>query len=850
MAIENYLGVPIHSFTDLKHRLSYRDKRANNWKWVEDWVDYYDNSYSIMDDPAEYDKILLNYRLYNGRGVYITQPQGIINSKALEAEGYYFSEEDIPHYDIITPIAKSLHGQQQLMAFKPIVTDSSLTNVTLREKRKLSLMQEYINETVINPIKEQAFKEWSLENGIEDPATLSPEQQQEAQQQIQQREKALTPKDIERHMASEYKSPSETQLQQITEFTIKRDKLKFWTDENFKHMLISGKQVYETGIMHNKAYTRILNPLGFTCGGPSDAHFIEDMDWAKYEEYITIPQLFNEYGHIMTSKDIKKLNTLEFPRSVTRTRGEFPEPMNTKIAEFDAQTGFFDYAPRINTKEGQDFVAALHAKFGNNSYAETEGIRRVKVAYKSLRKLKLVDRYDKENNKYTQFWVDDSYERNPKKDIKVREVYLPHIYVGDKVGYGSGDSCMYFNKGPMPHQYSSMNNPWNVKLPFMGVEYSKLFGNTQNVAPLDLAKPWQDKFNIKLARINEIEATDVGKIFAVATSLKPKDWSFGKWMMMAKYGKLLPLDSSNEEVQGMDASMFKQFDLSQMMDIAGHLQHLDWIRNQAALAMSYNPARLGQIVPQAAVRNTEQNITQSTYQTQDLFTLHNEMVERVLNRHILNERAALKDNDFIASYVLDDLSRADLKVDKELFNLAEIGISLRNSSEDFNTLNSIKQLGQAMIQNQMITFPELIRLQLSNNMADALNIAERAEEKMLQRQEEAMQQQQQQQDQMMQMQKEMQQIQAQLDAEQKQLDRENKLQTATIGAMQMANQQDIDQNAQADSIQKEMFTKEQEAIEKAKDREHQTKIKDKELANAIEIKKLELKAKATAARSK
>ena len=93
----------------------------------------------------------------------------------------------------------------------------------------------------------------------------------------------------------------------------------------------------------------------------------------------------------------------------------------------------------------------------------------------------------------------------------------------------------------------------------------------------------------------------------------------------------------------------------------GKVQYLDWIRNQAALAMSYNPSRLGQIQASMAVTNNQQNIQQSTYQTQDLFSLHNEVVERVINRHVLNERAALKDNDYVASYVLDDMSLALLQ---------------------------------------------------------------------------------------------------------------------------------------------------------------------------------------------
>lgn len=844
MAIQDYLGVPLGETGLLQDRLSYREKKANNWRWIEHKIDHYSNSYSNYSDNGENDKLYLNYRLWNGRGVKVTRPNSPIGSKDMEEEGYYFSDEDIPHHDIIIPIGKSLYGQQQLMSFRPMVTDSSMTNVNLKKKKKLELRKKWIQETILGPIKEQALQEWLLENNLQDPSQIPPEQQEQAQQQISEKEKTLTPKDIERYFSEEYKSPSEMQLQQITEYVLRRDKLKFWTDENFKHFLITGKQIYDTGIRNGKAYVRILNPLGFSCGGPDDAMFIEDMDWAMYEEDITLATLFNDHGAEIKVSDLKKLEKMFNSHTTTHNRGEFPEPMNTRIAQYDAKTGFFDNAPHLGTKEGQEFIKELYRKFGGNTYAQIEGIKRVKVVFKSLRKLKLVDRYDRKQNKYTQFWADDSYEKDPTKDVRIREVWLPYLYQGERVGYG--DDALYFNKGPVPNQYKSINNPWDVKLPFMGAEYSKLFNNTENVAPIDLAKPWQDKFNIQLAKITEIEATDVGKIIAVATGLKPKDWSYGKWMMMAKYGKILPLDSSNEDVNGIDASMFKNLDLSQMQDLASKIQYLDWIRNQAALAMSYNPARLGQIVPQAAVSNTQQNIQQSSYQTQDIFSLHNEIVERVLNRHILNERAALKDNDFIASYILDDMSRADLVLDKELFDTAEIGIVLRNSAEDFNTLNSIKQLGQAMIQNQIITFPEFIRLQLANNMADALNIAERAEQKMLERQEQMAKQQDAQQQQVMAMQKEMADMQRMYEAKEKQLDRENKLDVVSIDSMKFAKQMDANRNNTLDTIEKELVTIAANSEEADKTREHEKLLKELELKNRIEVEKLKAKNKPVA----
>lgn len=835
MAIQNYLGIPVESFSSLKHRVSYRDKKANNWKWLEDWIDYYDAGYDSNVQDEEIEKILFNYRLWNGRGVYKTQVDSPINSALLQEEGLYFDAEDIPHYDIITPIGKSLYGQQQMMPLRPMVIDTSLTNVNIRKKKKLQLRQEWLQETYINPIKEQAKMEWMLENNIQDEKNLTPEQQQQSLEEIQKKASSMIPQDIDRYMAEEYKSPSETQLQKITDYTLKRDKLKYWTDENFKHLVISGKEAYDTGIRNGKAYVNILNPAGLRYGGGDNAHFLEDMDWVVYEEYITLSQLFNDHGSEITPAILKKLEAAFSDHgSPIYNRGKFPEPMNTRVAQYDARTGFFDNAPNTKTKEGQEFLKSLYSKFGSHSYAQLEGIRRIKVVFKSLTKVKLIDRYDREKDKYTQFWADDSYEKNPFKDIRVKEVWIPCVYQGYKIL--EGDNACYFEKGEVPNVYKSFKNPFDIKLPIIGGEYSKLFNNTENVAPLDLAKPWQDMFNIKMASIQQREGTNIGNVFAVSMNMKPKDWTWGKYLMMIKYGKIVPLDTSNEDINGIDGQMLKSLNLSDLQNLAADLQQLDWIRNQAALSMSYNPSRLGQIVPQQAVANARENISQSSYQTQDLFNIHNEIVERVLNRHIINERAALKDNDFVASYILDDMSRADLILDKELFDLSEIGIVLRNNSEDFKALTDIKGLGQAMIQNQMITFPEFIRMYLATNMADLLNISERAEKKMLERQQQAQEAQQEQAKMVEQMRADMQKMQMEYDAQQRQLDRLNKIDVVGIDAMKFKNQMDVNSNDIADSKETEAMKIEQETKENQKDREHELELKklDSQTKEALE----------------
>ncbi len=836
----NYIGAPFGSMEARDYdRTSYAKKRANDWKWLDEKAEYYINSYSGLDLEEE-ERMRLNYRLFNGRGKESRATNTAMNSIMLQDEGLYFNDEDIPHHDIIIPIVKSIIGQQQLTPLEPMAIDSSLFNLNSKKKRKLELIKKYLDDTLLSPIKEQAYREWMQENKVNDPATLNPDQQQEMQNQIGERVKAMTPEDVERFMSSEYKSPSEIQLQQILNYIIKRDKIKFWTDENFKNLNITGKEVYDTFIKNDRSYFRILNPLNFSYGGGETAFFIEDCDWGVYEETLTIPELFNMHGQdLSTPSKMKKLENiiLNNNRPYGRRRGEFPEPMNTRIAQYDAQTKFFDYAPDMRTPEGQEFQKLLHLKFGHVKNF-SEGVTRYKVAFKALRELQLVDRYNKEENKYTQFWVDEHYERNPKKDIRIRKGYFPQTFINHRIGDASGDNGLYVAKGPMLNQYTHMNNPYDCKLPFIGVEYSKVFGNTDNVAPMDLAKPWQDKFNVKLAKLTEKEATDIGKIMTIATGMKPQDWSYGKWLMMAKYGKILPLDTSNEDFNGIDANIVKALDLSEIIDYAGHLQQLQWYRDQAALAMGYNPSRLGQIVPTTAVANNQQNIQQSSYQTQDIFSLHNQVVENLLNIHIINERAALKDNDYIASYILDDMSRAELKINKEVLDQSIIGVFIRNSSEDFNTLQRIKGNSQNLLQNGMISFTEYVRLENSKSLADVVNLSEYSEKKMAKRSEEQHKAEQDLIKAQEAMKMEIMKLQQQFIATENQMDRDSKERTALIDSFKFANQQDADRDGLTDQLEREAMVEQHETEENVKSRKHEKELLELKLNNDKEIARI------------
>lgn len=817
-------------------RLSWKQKKAYDFKWCEDMTDYFDTINGAHTDLEKYRRIMLNYNLYNGRGEDAMRTyHNAFGNMHLQEEGFDIGYESIQHHDIMSMVAKGMVGEQRKRPLKPIAVDGSGTAHNQRKRKKLEMLQEYLQVKIVDPLQKQILQEYMMQNGIKDIHQLTPEQQQQMRSDIDQRVQARTPKEIHEYMRKDYRTPSETQAQKLIDYIMVNYDVKWNTDENFKHAIITGMEVYRVGVRHDDLFYELVNTAGFDYGASQNTMFIEDGDWAKYAQNTKISDLFNKYGDKFSKEDLKKLD------SMFRGLGGYSDSSGTiqsnlvSIISQDPGNKVFDNEIDIRTREGQQRIAEEYGKYGAITQNISE-LREVHVVWKSLRKLKHIHR-KMPNDKIERFWVDESYTFNPMKgDVQEDIAYVPEIWETTKIGYSD---AIYLDKQPVPYQYRSLNNPWDVKLPYIGAEYGRLMGNTKNVAPMDLGKPWQYKFNVQMARMHELEATDVGKVLLADVASKPKDWTWSKWVDMMKYGKIAPIDLQQEGVTPMSAQAIRAVDLSNMQDITARVNYLEWLRNQVALAMSYNPSRLGEISPYTSVTNNQQNIIQSSNQTEDIFSTHNRVVENLLNALLGCARIAFKNNPIKKSYMMDDMSIAELDLDWELLWRSEIGIRVRNSSEDYNNIDIVKQQAQAMVQNGLISFPELIRLTWAKNYGDVLNIAEQAEERVKTEREQAMQQQQQIMQQQQQMAQQMAEQERQLKLLMQQRDIEKDLRVVEIDSEKFAKQYDIDRNGQNDGIQARMI----ELQEKSKSEDKKLELEREKHRDEVRLKEKELEIK-------
>jgi hypothetical protein len=709
-------------------RLSYAKKKANDFEWAKRVADSIDFEGSPQGDKDYLNKRLENYALWNGHGTKsVTTDTGNIQSKDLSDEGFSPAYTKIQHYDVISQIGHGMHGEQIARELDVIAVDSSSFSQSEKRRMREDLVKQWLQQSIIAPMQEKIAMQVMQSQGVEDPYSLEPEQQMELQSMIDQQTEQLTPKDIKRYMSKDFYSTREKQANKLIKHLKKDLEIKFKADTNFQNAIIDGREIYRVGVRHGRPFLEIINPVYFRAYGGPDQMFIQDYERAVYERYIPISEVYNKYGDQLKASDLKKLDSLLNLHGAAQYGTSFSEHAESTIIGNPHFNDVKDAVKGLNirTREGQRQIDDIKRRF---SHIRTglNLVREAHVVWKAQRRLKHIKRVNPETGEIQEFFVDESYKFNPfKGDLEQKDVWVNEVWEATKLGFLD---AIYVDVRRVPFQYRSLNNPRDVKLPYIGAEYFKLMGNSEPTSPMEKGKRWNYDINLTMSKIREIEATDIGKVMLMVMNAKPDNWSWGKFFQVMRYTKIAPIDTKKEGIDAFDAQVFKSVDLSQAQDLASKIQYLEWLISRATISMSFNSARLGQTDKYSTVANNQQNLARSLAQTASIYQMHDKIVVQVMESLVNASRIAYKDNPQYFANILDDGEIAELELDPELLWTSELGIHLTSSGEDIDNLNMVKQNLMHFIQNGL-GLPDSIRVLWSKSGAELYNIANEIEEK-------------------------------------------------------------------------------------------------------------------------
>lgn len=809
-------------------RLSYKKKIANDYEWARAKMDYFSNQYNYYTEKKE--KFKINYELYQGRmdfDSYLETGKIISTELGIDVPEIEYNKSDFIHFPVLQTVLHDLEGEEIKRPFNLRVVTTNSNSESVRQNTRKRLLIENTSKIV----KQQILEKIKIENAkkIEEAkANMDPsvdpeyvkkleELQQSLDAQLEQNLQRMTPLEVETYMSNNFKLPEEKLTDEILQYHVRTDRLKQVFDKGWKDVIITGEEVYWTGEWNGRPIIKACNPLYFNYSKSKDVDYLDESDWCTYDEYLSIYEIYQHFGNIITEEEREVLDKYE---------STLNSPSDSKVWEVIPNAIMNMTDPETTPS----WIDPWQDNFNDNY--KTRRIRVTHVVWKTLKKIKYIFRLN-ENGTLEKSIVDETYVFNKATDIKQETIWIPEYWQGYKI---FTNPKIYLKIEPIPNQYRDLDNPFQIRGPYTGTVYSAR--NSAPIAITDLGKPWQFLYNVIVNQIIETMKTDIGNILLGLEEQIPKNLTPTQWMTYIKKFKVALISASRDgdlRSMGIDPQYWKSINLSHTQDIAQKLNLLDYIERKMTQAMSYNPNRLGMQSPYESVSNNQQNIIQSSNQTEKWFYMHNYVKERTMENYIEICKVIYKENPLRASYILSDLSVATLNTEVSEFSNYNYKVYITNTLKDTQVITELKSLIQPIIQNSNGDLRVVSEILTSENATEIKNIINRIHEQKIKQEEQMQKSQQEQQMQMQQMQIQAKQQEMQF---QKQIaDDKNAttLKAAEISTSRFAMMNDVDQDGVHDMIELEK-AKQESVINKEM---HQAKLQQIELEN----KKLEKEIK-------
>ena len=653
---------------------------------------------STSGSVSDYKRMKVNYDLFNN----------IINKSDFEHVCYPFGKDvgelptDFTNKDIISGKVNALLGMEMRRPFSWKVIATNPEASTRREEEETKRIKDFVINSIVAPIKVQLEQEAATQTKGQD---LTPEERQRIEQEVAQKLKTMTPPEVKKYMSREHQDPAEVLAHQILQYLMQKESIKMKFNKGWKHSLISGKEIYWIGAINGEPILKVVNPLNFDYDQSSEKDFIEDGDWACYEMSMSPSEVVKHFGSELTPVELDEL---------------FEEYNNS------------------STMPDESFT------FRDDGMTSNLGIRVIHAEWKALKAIKFIKGIDPNTGDYYEDIVDESYKMNTEVgDFAEEIVQIPTRYEGYMIGK---DKFAMLRE--VPGQHKDLSNLYDCKLSYMGCVYNNM--NSVNTSLVDRMKYYQYLYNIIWYRIELLMSSDDGKTILLNANLIPKSSGIDieKWMYYLKVNKIGLMDPTEEGSKG-NANMgeaAKEIDMSLASDIQKYMQLSEYIERRCGESVGITKAIEGQIGTEDAVRNTQQALIQSANILEPYFDMHNLVKKNVLQSLIECAKVAYSElQPKSLSYVLDDMALHMLTsnngLDYELLDNSTYGLFVSNSMKADETLQTMKQLSHAALQNQQVELSDVLMIMNSESTQEAEELLKVAEQNRKER-EQAMQEQQ------------------------------------------------------------------------------------------------------------
>lgn len=787
-------------------------KKTKEWK--ESCVDYiigHSASSRNGSSRSREEEMQTYYDLYNS--IYNEKDLKYVTNPFKQDDGFPATAQD---YNIIKPKIDLLLGEETKRPFNfRVVRTSDIATSNLQDKAK-QLLIDYVQASIMSK--------------------LGPEEQARYQEALQSGE-IMTPEQIQKYLTKDYKDIAEIAAQHSLNYLKQKLNVTHEFFKGWKDALIAGEEIYYVGVINGEPYVERVNPLSFSYEQSADLEFIHEASWCCRKMNMSATEIYDRFYDKMSEKQLNEL--LDMMDDGTRG-GLNPQVRKTSL----------DY-PHIKTRTINGF--------SSNPFQNADNINVWHCCWKSFKKIGFVTIINPETGAEEEFEVDESYKVTD-REVNVEWTWIIEVWEGYRVG-----EDLYIGIQPVEYQHISADNPNSQKLPYTGVVY-----NNTNSSPRSLVsmmKPLQYMYIVIWYRLELAMARDKGKVVTMDITQIPKSMNIdvAKWM---HYLGALGVNFVNPYEEGWDIpgreggkpSQFNQItalDLTMANTIDQYINLMDKIESMVSEITGVTKQREGAISSNELVGNVERSVVQSAHITEPLFWVHNQVKKEVLSMLLNTAKFAWKDSDKrCVHYVLDDATRAFLTLNDDFF-YEDVDIFLDDSTKNQQQLEALKQLMQPAMQNgaSLLDIAEIITMDNINMIKNRL---EDIEQKRMEQQQALEEQQAQREQQMIQMQNEVKEEElmikeVEMDLEKYKIDTDNatKITVAQLQAYRGLEDQDQNDNGIPDTMEiaaQALAERKQASEEAGKQFEFNAKIREQQMKEKIEDKKIQLeREKLTAA---
>ena len=816
-----------------------RKEKDEDWTaWNLDWLEWQ----GLKQIRRNARRLMKNYKL----------AKGIIDKTD------YLVSEDNENRDLLETLTQEDYSALELK-FYPIIPN--VINVMVAEfaKRNTKVTFKAIDEFSYNELMEQKRQaveqvllsqaEQKLINGMIEMGVdpNDPEIQEKLQQQLSP-ENLKTLPEIEDFFSKNYRSMGEQWAQHQFKVDEERFKMDELEERAFRDMLITDREFWHFRMMDDDYDIELWNPVMTFYHKSPEVRYISQGNWVGKVEMMTVADVIDKYGYLMTEEQLESLEAI-YP---VRSAGYPLQGYQNDGSYYDATKGH-DWNVNMPSLQYRQFVSMYDNFIYNGGdivnwvMGESEDYKDMGMAFmlrtttaywKSQRKVGHLTKITESGEVIVDI-IDEDYKitdkpiyntalfKNKTKDNlifgeHIEWIWINEVWGGVKIGpnhpsfWGmnnpGGINPMYLgidqNRiGKLKFQFKGDNTLYGCKLPVEGSVFSDR--NTRSTAMVDLMKPFQIGYNIVNNQIADILVDELGTVILLDQNALPRhslgeDWgknNLAKAYVAMKNFQMLPLDTSITNTENPLAFQhFQVMNLEQTQRMMSRINLANYFKQQCFEVIGITPQRLGQQIGQTnTATGVEQAVAGSYAQTEMYFVQHSYyLMPRV---HQMRTDLAQYYHSKKPSLRLQYMSTLDEKVNFEINGtdllLRDINVFCTTKANHRAMVEQMKQL--ALSNNTSgASIYDLGNIMTAESMAELTHSLKKIEDKANKQRQEQMQHEQQMQQAQLEQQAKEKQLELDHESMEKEKDRRVRLLEAEIKAAGYGSMQDINQNLQSD----------------------------------------------------